>query len=58
MHATVVCSTQFTNRDAQMISPYGRYGKGIGFADRPVEPAVARPCEPHGQAAVQDRSAI
>jgi hypothetical protein len=29
-----------------MISPWGMRGKGIGFADRPVVPAVPRPREP------------
>ena len=29
-----------------MIPPWGRRGKGIGFADRPVVPAVPRPREP------------
>jgi hypothetical protein len=31
--------------------------RGKWFADRRVVPAVPRPLEPHGQAAVQDRSA-
>jgi hypothetical protein len=30
----------------EMISPYWRRGKGIGFADRPVVSAVPRPREP------------